>query len=72
MIPLIQFNISLLYFEIFSDGLRLGTLKISKGSIEWFASGHQYSYHLTWKDFDNIMRENGTSQFNINSISAKF
>lgn len=47
-------------FEIYSDGAKLGTLKISRGSIEWLPSNHQYGYHLSWEDFDSMMRKNGS------------
>lgn len=46
-------------FEIFSDGSKLGTLKISRGSIEWCLANHQYGYHLEWEEFDKVMREKG-------------
>lgn len=47
-------------FEVFSDGRRLGALKISKGTLEWLPSNHQYGYHLSWENFDLIVRENGS------------
>ena len=47
-------------FEIYSDGAKLGTLKISRGTIEWLPSNHQSGYHFSWEDFDIIMRENGS------------
>ena len=35
-------------FDIYSDGKMLGTLKISKGSIEWRSANLTYGYHLSW------------------------
>lgn len=46
-------------FEIYSDGLKIGTLKISKGSLEWLPSNHQYGYHCNWEKFNELMVENG-------------
>ena len=46
-------------FEVFSDGSRLGALKISKGSVEWLPAKHSYGFHCSWEDFDSIMKENG-------------
>ncbi len=47
-------------FDIYSDGASLGTLKVSKGSIEWRPKNHTYGFHLPWERFDELMRENGS------------
>ncbi len=47
-------------FEIFSDESKLGTLKISKGTVEWLPANYQYGYHCSWEDFDEIMQKHGT------------
>jgi len=41
------------------DGTLIGTLKISRGSIEWVPVNHTYGYDICWEDFDDLMRENG-------------
>ncbi|MEW6614803.1 MAG: hypothetical protein AB1401_04995 [Thermodesulfobacteriota bacterium] len=46
-------------FEIYSDGNKLGTLKISKGTIEWAPANYTYGFHLSWKEFDEIMQKHG-------------
>lgn len=46
-------------FDIYSDGNMLGTLKISKGSIEWRSAKLTYGYHLSWEQFDDIMKKEG-------------
>ncbi|GAB6163513.1 hypothetical protein JCM12298_26730 [Desulfothermus naphthae] len=47
-------------FHIYSDNEKLGTLRISKGSIEWKPKSHIKGFHLEWEKFDALMRENGT------------
>ena len=46
-------------FEVYSDDNKLGTLKISKGSVEWVKAGDTYGYHLSWEEFDEIMSKHG-------------
>ena len=46
-------------FNVQRDGETLGTVKISKGSIEWRPKNYTYGYHLSWTRFDEIMQENG-------------
>ena len=36
-------------FEIWSDGNKLGILKVSKGTIECVPVNLTYGYHLTWE-----------------------
>jgi hypothetical protein len=38
---------------------KIGTLKISKGSIEWLPVGFSSGFHLSWTQFDDLMREYG-------------
>ena len=47
-------------FAISSDGSKIGTLKISRGTVEWLPANHKYGYHVSWEDFDKMMREKGT------------
>jgi hypothetical protein len=46
-------------FEVWSHGNKLGTLKISKGTIEWAPANYSYGYHLSWEKFDEIMQRDG-------------
>lgn len=46
-------------FDVYSDGNKLGTLKISRGSIEWRSTNLTYGYQLSWEQFDQIMKEKG-------------
>jgi hypothetical protein len=46
-------------FDVYTDGAMLGTLRISKGTIEWRPKGHTYGFHLDWEKFDELMRETG-------------
>lgn len=51
-----------LEFNVKSDGETMGTLKISKGSVEWRSRDDKYGYHLDWTEFDKIMQGNGTKR----------
>ena len=47
-------------FEIKSDGVKLGTLLISKGNIEWRPTGKVVKKHqLTWEKFAGLMEAEG-------------
>ncbi len=46
-------------FDVYSDDSMLGTLKVSKGSIEWRPANHIHGYHLSWEEFGRLMQENG-------------
>jgi hypothetical protein len=43
-------------FVIKSDGLKLGELRISKGTIDWRAGNKRKVVSLTWEQFDKLMR----------------
>jgi hypothetical protein len=47
-------------FDVHRDGSKLGTLKISKGSLVWFPSGTTYGHKIGWKKFDLLMQEKAT------------
>jgi hypothetical protein len=49
-------------FLVKQDGAVLGTLKISNGSVVWFAKGTTYGCKMGWKKFDQMMRENATRE----------
>ena len=44
-------------FEIRSDDETLGELRVSKGSIDWYASNARIPVKLTWEQFDRLMRD---------------
>ena len=43
-------------FDVNQDGKKLGTLKISKGSLVWFPSGTIYGHKMDWEKFDQLMQ----------------
>lgn len=47
-------------FSVNKDGAKIGTLKISNGSIVWFPAGTTYGHKITWAKFDKLMKENAT------------
>lgn len=46
-------------FDVYSDKSKLGTLKISKGSVEWAPANFARGFHVMWEEFDKMMREYG-------------
>ena len=46
------------FFDIYQDGKKLGTITISKGSIEWYPKNAKQPYKLTWSAFDKMIKEN--------------
>lgn len=46
-------------FDVKRDGAMLGTLKVSKGSVEWRPRGYTFGFHLDWSEFDGLMKTNG-------------
>jgi hypothetical protein len=47
-------------FSVNKDGTKLGTLKVSNGSIVWFPTGTTYGHRMTWTKFDKLMKDNAT------------
>ena len=47
-------------FDVKRDDVKLGTLKISKGTVVWFPSGTTYGHKMGWKKFDELMRQHAT------------
>lgn len=41
-------------FDIKSDNLKIGTLKVSKGGIDYTPSNKQKPIKKTWKQFDEL------------------
>ena len=46
-------------FVVKSDGIKLGELRISKGSLDWWPAKHHSGCRLTWERFDALMQEYG-------------
>lgn len=46
-------------FTVFSDGDRLGMLKLSKGAVVWRPANKKRGFVLGWDAFDRVMREAG-------------
>ena len=42
-------------FEIFGDGEKLGTLNISKGTIDWWPRKAQSWVELRWEEFAELL-----------------
>jgi hypothetical protein len=46
--------------EVRADGRRLGTLKISRGSIDWTTSPKHIPRRLSWERFAELAEEHGS------------
>jgi hypothetical protein len=46
-------------FVVMRDGVRFGTLLVSKGAVEWRPTNKVYRQRLDWERFDQVMRESG-------------
>jgi hypothetical protein len=47
-------------FAVFMDGSKLGTLKISRGAVDWLPTGRSTShYALSWEELNDLMTEQG-------------
>jgi hypothetical protein len=44
-------------FEVRSDDEKLGELRVSKGSIDWYPYLARNPVKLTWEQFDRLMRD---------------
>jgi hypothetical protein len=45
--------------EVRSNGDFIGTLKVSKGSLDWRDASDQYSHVIHWERFAELAREHG-------------
>jgi hypothetical protein len=45
--------------EVRADGKRLGTLKVSRGSIDWITSPKQTQRRLSWEKFAELAEQHG-------------
>jgi len=46
-------------FVVEKDGVRFGTLLVSKGAVEWRPTNKVYRWRMRWDRFDALMRESG-------------
>jgi hypothetical protein len=46
-------------FTVYSDGERLGVLKVSKGALVWRHANKKLGHLMNWDTFDRVMREQG-------------
>jgi hypothetical protein len=46
-------------FIVQKDGVRFGTLLVSKGAVEWRPTNKVYRRRLSWDRFDQVMRASG-------------
>ncbi len=44
-------------FEVRSDGTKLGELRVSQGTIDWYPSNAKIPAKLTWEQFDRLMQD---------------
>jgi hypothetical protein len=44
-------------FEIYEDGKKLGTITMSKGSIEWYPKNAKLPYSFSWSEFDKMIKD---------------
>jgi hypothetical protein len=44
-------------FNVKRSGVKVGTLRISKGSIVWFPKDKSYGFKIGWTKFDELMQE---------------
>jgi hypothetical protein len=49
-------------FSVSDGGTKIGTLKVSKGTVDWVPRDHTKAYYLGWKDFEKMMMENGNKE----------
>lgn len=47
-------------FTVKQDGIVLGTLAVSNGSLVWFPRGTTYGCKVAWTKFDRIMQNKAT------------
>lgn len=44
-------------FDVFTNGRKAGKITISRGAIEWYPANAKRPYTLTWKQFDQAIKE---------------
>jgi hypothetical protein len=44
-------------FEIQAGGQKLGELRVSRGTVDWYPANARNGSSLTWEQFDRLMRQ---------------
>jgi hypothetical protein len=44
-----------LVFVVQRDGVKLGEMRVSKGSVVWFPYNTRYGYRLDWSQLDRLI-----------------
>lgn len=50
-------------FQVMQEGVRLGTLKISKGAVVWYPGNAKLGYKVGWERFDQLLRQGRRGPF---------
>ncbi len=46
-------------FSVKRDGVKVGTLRISKGGLEWVPRDHEKGHHISWLTLQEFAESNG-------------
>ena len=46
-------------FTVYSDDIRLGVLKVSKGALVWRSANKKRGHVVAWNTFDQLARTHG-------------
>lgn len=60
-IPSRKLGVADVEFEVWSNGVKHGTFRVSKGSIVWFPFMKKHGYRMGWSKFQKVMMEHATS-----------
>lgn len=58
-VPAFEISNTDLEIGVHTGSQKLGTLKLSKGSVEWKPKNFTYGFHLAWSEFDRLMQAKG-------------
>jgi hypothetical protein len=47
-------------FSVKKNGKKIGELRVSKGSLEWYTGNGRTAYSISWDLFDEIMKKGGS------------
>lgn len=54
-IPKLAKSGSSVWFEVFSDGEKIGTIVLGRGSLSWFGGKRQKGTRIAWSKFAELM-----------------
>ena len=49
-------------FRVSNGGSKIGTLKVSKGTVVWVPKDNTYGFKIGWKDFDDLLQKHGVKE----------